>query len=160
MDSSAYSYNFDKSGASAPFGYSDAAKMQDELTAEREARAASAASAERSMAFEAEQAQLNREFQAQQSATAYQRAVADMKAAGINPILAYQQGGASTSAGSTASGSAFTASAPSNSMATAKDDFKTMLTAVVTAFAAYKALGSVSASKTMANARMMSYRWA
>jgi len=54
-------------------------------------------------AFNAQQAQLNRDFQAQQSATAYQRATADMQAAGLNPMLAYMQGGASTPAGSTAS---------------------------------------------------------
>jgi len=44
----------------------------------------------------------NREFQADQSATAYQRATKDMMAAGLNPMLAYSQGGASTPSGSTA----------------------------------------------------------
>lgn len=50
------------------------------------------------------QARINRQFQLNMSSTAYQRAMADMKAAGLNPMLAYQQGGASTSGGATASG--------------------------------------------------------
>ncbi|AXH76201.1 MAG: DNA pilot protein [Microviridae sp.] len=53
-------------------------------------------------AANAQQAQQQMDFQAQQSSTSYQRGMEDMKKAGLNPILAYQQGGAGFGAGASA----------------------------------------------------------
>lgn len=57
----------------------------------------------REMNFNAQEAQKNRDWQEMMSNTSYQRAVEDMKAAGINPLLAMSNGGASSPGGSAAS---------------------------------------------------------
>lgn len=68
---------------------------------------------ERQAEFNREEAQKNRDWQEQMANTAYQRAVKDMKAAGLNPVLAATQG----IAGGIPSGAAATVSASNMSSA-------------------------------------------
>lgn len=65
--------------------------------------------------YNSAEAAKNRDYQTEMSNTAYQRTVDDLKKAGMNPALAYQLGGASTPAGSSASSSAVSGASASYS---------------------------------------------
>lgn len=60
--------------------------------------------AQNAMNFSAQQSQAQMDFQERMRSTQYQTAVDDLKAAGLNPMLAYTQGGAGTPSGSAAVG--------------------------------------------------------
>lgn len=86
-----------------------------------------------SQQYNSAQAAESRQWQENMSNTQYQRAVGDLEAAGLNPMLAYTQGGAGTPSGATASSGTASGSAASgagmpqidNAMAAAVNTAKT-----------------------------------
>lgn len=94
--------------------------MWNNITGVTAQNAANAKQAALQMEFSAGEAQKNRDFQAAQSGTAHQREVADLRAAGLNPLLSGTGGmGSSTPSGAMGQSAGFPAQNNPNLFSTA-----------------------------------------
>lgn len=97
--------------AAGIFGSSKASSGQEKTNAANERIA------DKQMAFQTSANAKQFAFQERMSNTQYSRAMQDMRASGLNPMLAYKQGGAGTPSGATSGGAGIAAQNPDASWA-------------------------------------------
>lgn len=125
------------------------------LTTAQQANVASAISAERQYRFNADEAQKQRDWQERMSNTAYQRQIADLKAAGLNPILGYMNGqGATTPSGAAASGANYHGAQAQVDMS-ANDVLQSLFSSLISA-ATQKDVAQIHASAALQQAAISS----
>lgn len=125
------------------------------LTAAQQANLASAISAERQYRFNAQEAQKQRDWQERMSNTAYQRQIADLKAAGLNPVLGYMQGqGATTPSGAAASGANYHGAQAQVDMS-ANDVLQSLFSSLINS-ATQKDIAQINASTALQQAAISS----
>lgn len=118
-------FNAEQAQLNRTFQAGEYATARDYNTREAEvARGFNSYEADKSYQRSAQERQIANDFEERMSNTAFQRGTADMQAAGINPMLAFMKGGASTPNASMASshpasGGAASTGAPGGSSATA-----------------------------------------
>lgn len=100
--------------------------------------------------FNSAEAQKQRDYEERLANTAFQRAVADMQAAGLNTALAYSQGGASVPSGASANGG-------SSAHAAASGNLVGLLGGVVGALSSV-AKAAISANSAKSVAQLANYR--
>lgn len=117
-------------------------------SAQKDANQLNREMANESNVFNANQSAAQMAFQREMSNTAYQRAVADMQAAGLNPMLAYMQGGSSTPTGSAA-----TAVAPPKMENTAQPGINSAVQGAQTMLAVQNSAADIQLKNQQANSQ-------